>query len=86
MATAMIRVSDRTRERVMRVAADDYGNATADETVNRLLDEHWQATCVAAVTAYREADPAGWAEYLGEAEEWGQADAAVADAWDGPVA
>jgi hypothetical protein len=86
MTTAMLRVSPHTRERVMQVAADDYAHATADETVNRLLDEHWQAKCVEAVTAYRGADPQGWAQYLGEAEEWDEAGAPVADSWDGPGA
>lgn len=82
MTTAMLRVSTHTRERVMRVAEHDYGNATADETINRLLDEHWQASCVAAVNAYRADDPQAWADYLGEARDWDEINAPATDAWD----
>ena len=47
--TTMLRVSERTRDRVMQVAAVDFGGATAEETLNRLLDEHWEAQAVAAM-------------------------------------
>ena len=81
MTTAMIRVNQATRDRVMQVADEDFGHVTADEAVNRLLDEHWQAKCVAAVAAYRENDPDGWADYLGQAAGWDEANALVADEW-----
>ncbi|MHA6797914.1 hypothetical protein [Bounagaea algeriensis] len=45
----MIRVSDDTRRRIHRVARDEFGGASADETIQRLLDEHWTATAPAAV-------------------------------------
>jgi len=78
----MLRVSDETRERVLRIGREEFGGASADETVRRLIDEHWQAKAVAAVRCYRETDPQGWAEYLAEAEDWTNlADAPITDEW-----
>lgn len=78
----MMRVSPETRERVQRVATEDFGGVSADEALRRLLDEHWQARCIAAVARDRAADPDGWAEYLREADEWDRAAAPVTDPWD----
>jgi hypothetical protein len=77
----MLRVSDETRERVLRIGREEFGGASADETVRRLIDEHWQAKAVAAVSKYRETDPKGWAEYLAEADEFAEADAPINDEW-----
>lgn len=79
----MLRVSDETRERVLRIGREEFGGASADETVRRLLDEHWQAAAIAAVHRYREADPQGWANYLAEADELAEADAPISDEWSG---
>lgn len=80
---SMLRVSDETRERVLRIGREEFGGASADETVRRLIEEHWQAKAVAAVHHYRETDPQGWAQYLAEAEELAGADAPIADEWAG---
>ena len=80
--TAMLRVSQRTRDRVMQVAAEDFGGTTAEETLNRLLDEHWEARAVAAMDQFRADDPEGWSGYLAEADQWDTAQTPVADAWD----
>jgi hypothetical protein len=80
--TVMMRVSAEVREQVLRVAAEDFGGATADEAVRRLLDEHWEAKAVAAMDRFRTEDPEGWTEYLSEAEDWQAVDAPVADGWD----
>ncbi|HUL99576.1 MAG TPA: hypothetical protein VLU24_09235 [Mycobacterium sp.] len=72
-------MSDETRERVLRIGREEFGGASADETVRRLIDEHWQAKAVAAVRQYRETDPRGWAQYLAEAEELASADAPITD-------
>lgn len=77
----MLRVSDETREQVLRIGREEFGGASADETVRRLIDEHWQAQAVAAVRLYRETDPQGWAEYLAEADELTGGDAPISDAW-----
>ncbi len=45
------------------------------------MDEHWQAAAVAAVQHYRQSDPEGWSDYVGEAEAL--SDAQITDAWDG---
>jgi hypothetical protein len=57
MTTMMMRVSPETRDRVLRVAAEDFGGVSAEEALRRLLDEHWQARCIAAVARDRAADP-----------------------------
>lgn len=79
----MLRVSDETRERVLRIGREEFGGASAEETVRRLIDEHWQAGAIATVRRYREADPQGWADYLAEAEELAEADAPISDKWSG---
>ena len=77
----MLRVSDETRKRVLRIGQEEFGGASADETVRRLIDEHWRAAAVAAVRRYREDDPQGWSDYLAEAGEFAGADAPVDDEW-----
>ena len=79
----MLRVSDETRERVLRIGREEFGGASADETVRRLMDEHWQAAAIAAVHRYRESDPQGWSDYLAGAEESSSADAPISDEWTG---
>lgn len=77
----MLRVSEETRARVQQVAREDFNGASADETIRRLLDEHWMRQAIADVEEYRASDPEGWAEYLREADEWSRADAPVTDGW-----
>jgi hypothetical protein len=79
----MLRVSDATRDRILQIGRDDFDGVSAEETIRRLIDEHWQLRAVEAVQKYREEDPKGWADYLGEAEEWAAADAPVTDGWAG---
>jgi hypothetical protein len=78
----MLRVSDETRDRVLRIGHEEFGGASADETVRRLIDEHWRAKAVAAVQQFRETDPEGWSTYIADAEEFGHADAPITDGWD----
>jgi len=75
----VLRVSDETREQVLRIGREEFGGASADETVRRLVDEHWQAAAIAAVHRYRESDPEGWSDYLAEAEDSSSADAPIRD-------
>jgi hypothetical protein len=77
----MIRVSPETRARVMEVATADFGGVSADETLQLLLDEHWQAKSLAAMESFRATDPKGWAEYLREAEAWERLEASVIEPW-----
>lgn len=77
----MLRVTDETRLRVQRLALEEFGGATADEAIRRLLDEHWEAAALAAVERYRANDPHGWADYLAEAAELAAADSPITDEW-----
>lgn len=79
----MLRVTPETRERVMRVAADDYQGASADETIRRLLEEHWQARAIAAARRFRAEQPDAEAEELADAGLWDAAAAPVVET-DGP--
>jgi hypothetical protein len=79
----MLRVTEETRERVLRIGLEEFGGVSADETVRRLIDEHWRAAAVDAVRRFRESDPRGWADYLAEADDLAQADAPIGDAWAG---
>jgi hypothetical protein len=78
----MLRVSDETRDNVLRIAREDFDGASADETIRRLVEEHWRAKAVAAVETYRAADPQGWADYLAGAGVMIEVDAPIADGWN----
>ena len=80
--TTMVRLDAATRDRLTRVASEDFGGVTADEAVRRLLDEHWERRAIEAMDAYRRDDPAGWADYLHEAEDLDGLSAQPADPWD----
>lgn len=75
----VLRVSDETRDKVLRIGREEFGGASADETIRRLLDEHWRAPAVEAVRLSQETDPQGWADYLTEAGEWESVQAPVAE-------
>jgi hypothetical protein len=77
----VLRVSDETRERVLRIGREEFGGVSADETIRRLIDEHWQAAAIAAVRRYRESDPQGWSDFIAEADELAGADAPISDEW-----
>ena len=75
----MLRVSDETREQVLRIGREEFGGASADETIRRLIAEHWRAAAVAAVLRSQETDPQGWDDYLAEAHEWETVEAPVGE-------
>jgi len=75
----MLRVSDEVREQVLRIGREEFGGASADETIRRLIDEHWKARAVAAMREYRVADPQGWEGYLAGADELSGADSPIAE-------
>lgn len=77
----MLRVSDETRDRVQRLAREEFGGVSADETIRRLLDEHWEAAALSAVERFRVEDPQGWAEYLADADDLAAADTPISDEW-----
>ena len=77
---SMIRTSPETARRVQRVARTEFGGISADETIQRLLDEHWKASAVAAVQRDRESDP-DWQTYLDDADVTSHADTEAADGW-----
>lgn len=66
----------------MRIAAEDFAGATADETLQRLIDEHWERKALLAVDRFRQEDPEGYADYLGEMGEWDATASAQLDSWD----
>lgn len=81
----MLRVSDEIRKRVLQIGSEEFGGASADETVRRLINEHWQSAAVAAVHRYSTSDPQGWADYLAGADDLAKADAPISDEWSSPI-
>lgn len=77
----MLRVSVETRERVQRLGREEFDGASADETIRRLLDQHWETAAVAAMERYRKEDPQGWADYLASADRLSAGDAPISDGW-----
>lgn len=77
-------MSDETRAEVQRLGREEFGGASADETIQRLIAEHWEAAALRAVAECRASDPGGWAEYLAEANELADADAPVVERWQSP--
>lgn len=77
---SVLRVSEETRVRLRRLAGEEFDGASDDETIRRLLDEHWEAKTLAAVRRDRESDPQDWGKYLATADELSAADAPV-DGW-----
>lgn len=68
--TTTVRLSERTRDRLMQVASQDFGGLSADQALQRLLDEHWERRAVQAMDRLRAEDPDGYAELLGEIEQF----------------
>ncbi len=85
MATSMMRVNPDTRDRIMKIAAEDYGGVTADIALARLADEHWERQAIAAMDRFRREDPRGYADYLAELREWEVLGEPVLDPWEGGV-
>lgn len=77
----MIRVSDDTRHRIHRVARNEFGGASAEETIQRLLDEHWKATALAATRRDRARDPDSWQAEVDQVDADSQTDADITDGW-----
>ena len=77
----MMRVRSTTRDKVMKIAAEDFDGATADETLQRLIDEHWERKALAAMDRFRREDPDGYADYLHEMNEWDATATAPLDPW-----
>jgi hypothetical protein len=72
-----IKVSTQTRDRLKRLADEDH--LTMDAALSQVLDQAGEARFWAGVRAdyaRLQADPAEWADYVGELAEW---DATVSD-------
>ena len=74
------------RDELARVAADDFGGASLDDTLGRLLTEHWEHMAVQEARAYREEHPEEWAADVAEADAMDRATAPslLSDPYDGP--
>lgn len=62
-------------------AREEFGGVSANDAIQRLLDERWEAAALSVVQRYREDDPQGWVDYLAEAEGLSAADAPITDEW-----
>ncbi len=66
----------------MKIANEDYGGITADETLQRLADEHWERQALEAMERFRREDPEGYTDYLQEMREWDALGAPATDPWE----
>lgn len=84
MATTTVRISTQNRDRLNLVVEEEGG--TLDDLVSRLLDEHWQSRCIAAVRETALRNPSEWADAV---SELGQIEhdlpAPSVEPWVGPV-
>lgn len=71
MSTSMttLRVHPATRDKVNALAADEFGGATADKVIDRLLADHQKIKILEAYDRLA-ADPERWRDYLAELDEW----------------
>jgi hypothetical protein len=75
MTVTTLRVSAETRDQLAAVAQTDFGGVTAENAIQRLLDEHVQLRSIQIMDAYREQHPDGWIDYLVGADADSGADA-----------
>jgi hypothetical protein len=82
MPVTTMKIQSEVRDRLARVAAEDYPGATLSDALARLLAEHEQARTrreILAAYARLQDDADGWAGYAAEIDEW---DGVTADAVD----
>jgi hypothetical protein len=79
--TVLLRLDEKTRDRVLALARD-LGGVSADEAVRHLLDERWERRAIEAVHRYAQEDLAGYDAYIADAGHLDRASAPVADTWD----
>lgn len=75
MSITTIKISGEVRDKLAEVAQRDFGGSTLGESVDRLLAEHERARLERAILdgyARLQADPAAWAGYVSELDEWDQ--------------
>jgi hypothetical protein len=73
MSVTTIKLQGEVRDRLARVASDEFGGASMSETVERLLAEHEEAQLarqIAQAYARLREDPEAWASYTSELDEW----------------
>lgn len=73
MTVTTMKIQTEVRERLSRVAAEDFSGATLSDAVARLLAEHAEnqlRRSISAAYARLQADPDEWASYSAELDEW----------------
>lgn len=73
MPVTTMKLHSKVRDRLARVAAEDYAGATLSEAVARLLAEHDEARTrqqISLAYARLKDDPDQWVGYLAEIDEW----------------
>jgi hypothetical protein len=73
MPTTTMKIQSELRDRLARIAAEEYPGATLSDVVARLVAEHEQARVrreISAAYGRLQDDPEGWAGYIAELDEW----------------
>jgi len=75
MGMTTIKIHTELRDRIAKVAQEDYEGATLAATLERLIDEHLEQRVMEQYAKLQQ-DPEEWADYLAEARGWERAAAA----------
>lgn len=81
----MIRVSEETRDAINKIAREDFGGASADEALRRLVREHRRALWIEQARRLREEQPEVWQDATAEVVGIAVAvagDAVAGDPWE----
>jgi hypothetical protein len=73
MSVTTMKIQSAVRDRLARLAAEDYAGATMSDALAQLIAEHEQDRIrrqIAAGYARLQDDPEQWAGYVGELDEW----------------
>lgn len=73
MTVTTMKLQSEVRDRLARVAVEDYAGVSLSDAVGRLLTEHDEMRMrlrISAAYARLREDPAEWADYVSEIDEW----------------
>ena len=73
MSVTTMKIQSEVRDKLAKLAADDYAGATMSDALAHLIAEHEQERIrrqIATAYARLQDDPKQWAEYVDELDEW----------------
>lgn len=68
--TTTLRVKTTTRDRLLAIASADFKGVSADDAIQKLLDEHWKLGCIEDWDRLRAENPDAWDQQLADNRAW----------------